>query len=117
MRTPRVAKPPFPYSAPTVPGGVEPLAPKRTLGADYDSDWARRFPARFARTVLLETVLRPAVAALGARTAVRSIGCGNGTGSHVLPPFLERSSRRVGRIRQRMSGSGETASLGGASAA
>ena len=42
-----------------------PPAPSRTLGADYDSDWARRFPARFARTVILETVLRPTVAALG----------------------------------------------------
>ena len=66
MRIPRVARLPFPFSAPTVPGSVEPLAPKRNLGADYDSDWARRFPARFARTVLLETLVRPAVAALGA---------------------------------------------------
>jgi 1-acyl-sn-glycerol-3-phosphate acyltransferase len=49
-----------------VPGTVEPLAPRRSLGADYDSDWARRVPARFARTVLLEAVLRPGVAALGA---------------------------------------------------
>jgi 1-acyl-sn-glycerol-3-phosphate acyltransferase len=49
-----------------VPDGVEPPAAPRTLGADYDSDWARRFPARLARTVLLEAVLRPAVAALGA---------------------------------------------------
>jgi 1-acyl-sn-glycerol-3-phosphate acyltransferase len=66
VRLPRPPRPPFPYSAPTVPGGVEAPAPRRTLGADYDSDWARRFPARFARTVLLETLLRPAVAALGA---------------------------------------------------
>ena len=66
MRLPRPPRLPFPYAAPTVPGGVEAPAPSRTLGADYDSDWARRFPARFARTVLLETVLRPAVAALGA---------------------------------------------------
>jgi 1-acyl-sn-glycerol-3-phosphate acyltransferase len=57
---------PFPYSAPTVPDTVEPLPPSRRLGADYDSDWARRFPARWTRAVLLETVLRPTVAALGA---------------------------------------------------
>jgi 1-acyl-sn-glycerol-3-phosphate acyltransferase len=57
---------PFPFSAPTVPGGVEPPPPSRTLGADYDTDWARRFPARLARLALLEGVMRPAVAALGA---------------------------------------------------
>ncbi|MGH9185450.1 MAG: lysophospholipid acyltransferase family protein [Acidimicrobiales bacterium] len=55
---------PFPYRAATVPGSVElPPSPRRT-GADYETDWARRFPARFTRLVLLETVLRPAVAAL-----------------------------------------------------
>ncbi|HJR25057.1 MAG TPA: lysophospholipid acyltransferase family protein, partial [Acidimicrobiales bacterium] len=63
MRLPTL---PFPYSAPSVPRGVEPPPPTRKLGADYDTEWARRFPARFARLVLLETVVRPAVAALGA---------------------------------------------------
>jgi 1-acyl-sn-glycerol-3-phosphate acyltransferase len=62
----RVVQLPFPFSAPTVPGGVEALPPARKLGADYDTDWARRFPARLARLVLLEAVMRPAVAALGA---------------------------------------------------
>lgn len=62
----RVGSLPFPYSAPSVPGGVEALPAKKNLGADYDSDWARRFPARLARLTLLETVLRPAVAALAA---------------------------------------------------
>lgn len=57
---------PFPFSAPTVPGGIE-LPPTRSrVGADYDTDWSRRFPARLARLVLLEAVMRPAVAALGA---------------------------------------------------
>ena len=63
MRAPKL---PFPYSAPTVPGGVEAPPPVRKLGADYDTDWARRFPARFARLALLEGLLRPTVAALGA---------------------------------------------------
>ncbi|MGH9273038.1 MAG: lysophospholipid acyltransferase family protein [Acidimicrobiales bacterium] len=63
MRAPRL---PFPYSAPTVPAGVEAPPPARKLGADYDTDWARRFPARIARLALLEGVMRPAVAALGA---------------------------------------------------
>jgi 1-acyl-sn-glycerol-3-phosphate acyltransferase len=57
---------PFPFSAPTVPGGVEAPPPARKLGADYDTDWARRFPARLARLALLEGVMRPTVAALGA---------------------------------------------------
>ncbi len=56
----------FPFAAPTTPGGVEPLALKAKLGADYDTDWARRFPARFARLALLEGVMRPVVAGLGA---------------------------------------------------
>ena len=63
MRPPRL---PFPFSAPDVPHGVEPAPTKARLGADYDTDWARRFPARLARVVLLEGVLRPAVAALAA---------------------------------------------------
>jgi 1-acyl-sn-glycerol-3-phosphate acyltransferase len=62
----RAPKLPFPFSAPTVPGGVEALPPARKVGADYDTDWARRFPARFARLALLEGVMRPVVAALGA---------------------------------------------------
>jgi 1-acyl-sn-glycerol-3-phosphate acyltransferase len=62
----RLPQLPFPYSAPTVPGGVEAPAPSRKVGGDYDTAWARRFPARLARLALLETVLRPTVAALGA---------------------------------------------------
>jgi 1-acyl-sn-glycerol-3-phosphate acyltransferase len=49
-----------------VPDTVEALPPKARLGADYETDWARRFPARLARVALLEGVMRPAVAALGA---------------------------------------------------
>lgn len=56
---------PFPYSAPTTPGGVEPRPPVKKLGGDYDTDWARRFPARLARLAILETLMRPVVAALG----------------------------------------------------
>jgi len=62
----KAASLPFPYSAPTTPGGVEPLPPKRKVGADYDTRWARRYPARLARFALLEGVMRPGVAALGA---------------------------------------------------
>lgn len=63
---------PFPFRAPTTPKGVAPLAPKRTTGADYDTEWARTFPARWARTVLLEGVLRPTVAGV-ARPTVKGL--------------------------------------------
>jgi 1-acyl-sn-glycerol-3-phosphate acyltransferase len=60
----RLPRPPFPFSAPTIPGGVE-LPPRRPRsGADYDTAWARRMPARLARVALVEAVARPAVAAL-----------------------------------------------------
>jgi 1-acyl-sn-glycerol-3-phosphate acyltransferase len=54
----------FPLRAPTVPLGVEPLAEKKRMGADYDTEWARSFPARWARVVLLESLVRPTVRAL-----------------------------------------------------
>jgi 1-acyl-sn-glycerol-3-phosphate acyltransferase len=66
VKVPKLPRPGFPYSAPTTPGGVDALPPARKLGADYDTDWARRFPARFTRLALLEGVMRPLVAALGA---------------------------------------------------
>jgi 1-acyl-sn-glycerol-3-phosphate acyltransferase len=54
----------FPIAAPTTPTGVEPLAKERRTGADYDTEWARSFRARWTRTVLLESVLRPTAAAI-----------------------------------------------------
>ena len=58
----------FPYAAPTTPRGVEPLPVEKRTGADYDTEWARTFPARWARTVLLEAVVRPTVAGLARPT-------------------------------------------------
>jgi 1-acyl-sn-glycerol-3-phosphate acyltransferase len=57
---------PFPFQSPTVPAGVEPPAPKRRTGADYDTDWARSYPARMGRVLMLEGVVRPAMRALAA---------------------------------------------------
>ncbi len=54
----------FPLRAPTVPTTVEPPVEEPTTGAHYDTEWARRFPARWTRTVLLESLIRPTVAAL-----------------------------------------------------
>jgi len=60
----RVPRLPFPFSAPTVPEGVEARPTKPRSGPDYDTDWARRTPARVARVALVEALARPAVAAL-----------------------------------------------------
>jgi 1-acyl-sn-glycerol-3-phosphate acyltransferase len=60
----RLPRLPFPFSAPTVPGGVEPPERRPRAGADYDTAWARRYPARLARAALVESVARPAIAAL-----------------------------------------------------
>jgi len=62
--TRRLPRLPFPFSAPTVPRGVTAPARPPRAGADYDTDWARRYPARVARVALVEAVARPAVAAL-----------------------------------------------------
>lgn len=49
----------FPLRAPSVPGDVEPLPPKRRTGADYDTEWAREPVARLTRRVLTDAVVRP----------------------------------------------------------
>jgi 1-acyl-sn-glycerol-3-phosphate acyltransferase len=43
----------FPYRPPTVPRGVEVPAEPPTLGADYDTDWARSPIAKTARNVVV----------------------------------------------------------------
>jgi 1-acyl-sn-glycerol-3-phosphate acyltransferase len=48
----------FPYRAPSVPRGVEVPAEAPTLGADYDTAWARTPVARVARSVITEGPLR-----------------------------------------------------------
>ena len=52
---------PFPLSAPTVPVGIEPPKPERKVGADFDTDWARSYPARLARVLLVDGVVRPSM--------------------------------------------------------
>jgi 1-acyl-sn-glycerol-3-phosphate acyltransferase len=54
----------FPWSAPTWPVSVErPPARKRT-GSDFDTAWARRYPTRLARALVLDFVGKPAIGAL-----------------------------------------------------
>ncbi|HEX4905074.1 MAG TPA: lysophospholipid acyltransferase family protein [Acidimicrobiales bacterium] len=64
----RVPRPGFPYSAPTTPRGVEPLPEEPRWGQDYDTDWARRTPARYARFFIVEGPMRAAVRALASPT-------------------------------------------------
>jgi len=54
----------FPLRAATIPAGVEvPHEPRRT-GVDFDTDWARRAPARVARSLIVEGPLHLAVKAV-----------------------------------------------------
>jgi 1-acyl-sn-glycerol-3-phosphate acyltransferase len=59
---------PAPLRAPTVPGGVEPLAVESKVGANYDTEWARSYPARAARVLLVEGVVKPAIDLLATPT-------------------------------------------------
>jgi len=49
----------FAAEQPTRPGGVAVPVPKRTLGVDYDTAWARRYPVRLARAMVLDDFSRP----------------------------------------------------------
>jgi 1-acyl-sn-glycerol-3-phosphate acyltransferase len=60
----RPPRPGFPFSAPTVPHGVEPLAEEPTTGAHYETAWARRLPARYARFFIIQGPMRAAVKGL-----------------------------------------------------
>ncbi|MBK9178506.1 MAG: 1-acyl-sn-glycerol-3-phosphate acyltransferase [Acidimicrobiales bacterium] len=48
----------FPWRAPSVPAGVEPLPEEPRTGSRYDTEWARRMPARLARAAIVEGPLR-----------------------------------------------------------
>ncbi|HEV8065972.1 MAG TPA: lysophospholipid acyltransferase family protein, partial [Acidimicrobiales bacterium] len=47
--------------SPTRPVGAEPQPLERRLGVDYETDWARRYPVRLARAMVLDNVTRPAL--------------------------------------------------------
>lgn len=44
-----------------MPNGVEPAPTRARVGAAYDTEWARSYPARLARVLLVEGVVRPAM--------------------------------------------------------
>jgi 1-acyl-sn-glycerol-3-phosphate acyltransferase len=49
----------LPWRPPEWPGGIDPPPLERRLGVDYDSEWARKYPVRLARAVLMDNVTRP----------------------------------------------------------
>ncbi len=54
----------FPLGRPTWPGTV-PRPPVRSrTGVDFETDWARKAPARAARAAIIDYVVRPAVHAV-----------------------------------------------------
>jgi len=55
---------------PTVPAGVHKEQKLSTVGANYDTDWARNYPARFARLLVRTIVIKPIVEALASPTIV-----------------------------------------------
>ncbi|HVN51939.1 MAG TPA: lysophospholipid acyltransferase family protein [Acidimicrobiales bacterium] len=58
----------FPLLPPSIPRGVElPRAPS-PVGANYDTEWARRYPARVARLLLLEGAVSPLMTLLASPT-------------------------------------------------
>lgn len=59
-----VSRSTFPYRAPTVPLTVVPEPPEQKLGGGYDTGWARRLPARYARFFITEGLVRPVIAGL-----------------------------------------------------
>jgi 1-acyl-sn-glycerol-3-phosphate acyltransferase len=54
----------LPWQAPDWPTSVPRPAPERELGADYDTTWARKYPVRVARAMVIDNVARPLVHAL-----------------------------------------------------
>src|SRR3954452_14778096 len=56
----------FPLGAPTWPGSVERPPIERNLGVDYETEWARKYPTRLARAMVLDNVGRPLIRAVAA---------------------------------------------------
>ncbi|HEX7166723.1 MAG TPA: lysophospholipid acyltransferase family protein [Acidimicrobiales bacterium] len=55
---------PFPWTAPTWPSTVDRPPAERTTGVDFDTEWARRYPTRLARALVVDWAGRAIVGAL-----------------------------------------------------
>lgn len=54
----------FPYRAPSVPAGVTVARKPSKLGPDFETDWARRYPSRLVRVLIVEGPMRALVRAV-----------------------------------------------------
>jgi 1-acyl-sn-glycerol-3-phosphate acyltransferase len=79
----RVRSLPPPWTAPDWPATVDREPPERELGVDYDTAWARRYPVRLARALVVDNVTRPLAHAV-ASPSVR----GEEILSFVEPPMI-----------------------------
>ena len=61
---------PFPLGKPTWPASLPRPAKKRRVGLDYDTAWARRYPARLARAAIVDFVSSPVANLLAPATVV-----------------------------------------------
>lgn len=64
LRAKLVPRAPFPWNAPTWPTTVPRPPVERTLGVDYDSEWARKPMAKAGRVIVQEAVAAPLIRAL-----------------------------------------------------
>jgi 1-acyl-sn-glycerol-3-phosphate acyltransferase len=51
----------FPWTKPAWPDGVPQPPAERKTGVDFDTEWARRYPARLARAVVQDNLTRPLI--------------------------------------------------------
>ena len=58
----------FPWVSASTPIGVDSKSKNNLLGANYDTEWARRPAARLARAVIVETLMRPVMSFLATPT-------------------------------------------------
>ena len=58
----------FPWVSASAPAGVDSIIKESSLGAGYDTEWARRPAARLARAVIVETLMRPVMSFLAMPT-------------------------------------------------
>lgn len=65
-----VGKAGFPYRAPSIPKDVEVPPEPSKLGADFETEWARKLPTKIARRVITDGPLRAAVEYLADPTVV-----------------------------------------------